>query len=1045
MKKILTAFAMALLLVGCAQKYDDSAIKTRLTDLERRVVELETSMQALQYALGDGVFVSKVEEFKDPETQKTIGLTITYNSGAVYNYSIEPKIDVNAPVVSIITSGSGDLVWAVDGVAILVDGKEVALPTTPLFYIDDDGYLWVKVDGKDDENLGKVASDGAALQNGIFTNLAVEADKVVLTLSDASVVEIPFAKAFKLNLEQTEFGFIGDEIVEVPYTVTAAPEGTVVGVAGYNPNDFDIEVQAEKIVITPMHSKAAAVMLVFADSKVGLVSTQNIIVEGEGVDVEDEPYSEDIDYMSEGEDGLVVAHVVANVEFDAKPVEDWIHVESVKAKVKSSITLVLDDNTSGAIRTGSVQLFKKGTETLVQTITIAQDKITKPAVILDKKESANCYIITEAGKYKFSPVKGNSGVSVGEVATVELLWETQNSSTTPEQNSVIKSLRLVKDLVTFGTPETLVPGNALIAAKDAAGTILWSWHIWIPATEITTVDAGFAGTNAILDRNLGALVATPTTAKDLSSEGLYYQWGRKDPLIGCKIKAVPSSAVGQYVGSATDITVEKGIQNPLVYYYNEGKDWLATEDATLWDNNGAKTQYDPCPAGYKVPAYDNTLDMWKKLENADFPTKWTYAEANGYVKFTEGTATFPLCGYINGSGQDQSGYGKRSLVWSSTRKSATHGQGMFVRENKYYSDGNHKACGASVRCIAEDVAPEPEVVYTDLSTDGTANCYVISKAGAYKFPAVQGNSNTSVGEVASAELIWETYNNASDVALNSVVASVGYKEGYITFSTPETLQPGNALIAAMDAEENILWSWHIWIPKEAVTSADYTSFIGGAMMNMNLGALEAVPATGSATFESLGLLYQWGRKDPFVGAASWASSATKAKVASAAGYAFGVLKEQTTLEVAIKTPTTYYFDGSDDHDWLTTSDGTLWNGGAKTIYDPCPAGYIVPSNSGSLWTQSDDAWTPDQDNHVLVHGASGVRMPFAGFIESYGGNWYGTGGGKDSAYIWSATAHDTARSKCVLYRYDKSPKYYKQYRGRANAGTVRCIAEVVPN
>ena len=52
--------------------------------------------------------------------------------------------------------------------------------------------------------------------------------------------------------------------------------------------------------------------------------------------------------------------------------------------------------------------------------------------------------------------------------------------------------------------------------------------------------------------------------------------------------------------------------------------------------------------------------------------------------------------------------------------------------------------------------------YVDLSEGGqaTANCYIVSAAGAYKFPAVKGNTTESVGTVASAALVWETYNNA---------------------------------------------------------------------------------------------------------------------------------------------------------------------------------------------------------------------------------------------------------------------------------------------
>lgn len=341
-----------------------------------------------------------------------------------------------------------------------------------------------------------------------------------------------------------------------------------------------------------------------------------------------------------------------------------------------------------------------------------------------------------------------------------------------------------------------------------------------------------------------------------------------------------------------------------------------------------------------------------------------------------------------------------------------------------------------------------------LDAAASANCYILTEKGTYKFKAVEGNdTDAKLTTIASVEIVWETLNTDTALDAGTVIASADYhyKQAgdtpYIVFSTPEALQAGNALIAAKDDHEDIIWSWHIWIPAETVTSADYTSFIGGTMMNMNLGALRAVPATGSATIESLGLLYQWGRKDPFVGAMEWNKYPDPAEVA---GTEWTTVNNPTSIAESIKNPTVYYFTNkNDDGDWNITPDATLWNNsGSKAKYDPCPPGYKVPVNTGALWTKTDEGWNFDKENHVSVHTASGVRLPMAGFIESYSGGLNGTGLSSDasserySTYIWSATEDDTnTRAKCVLIRSDKSPVYYKAYRGKANAGSVRCIAE----
>ena len=81
MKKLLTAFAMALLLVGCAKEYDDTELKNRVTTLETKMDNLVAQMQVVQkVALGQ--FVQKVEETTD-------GLTITYGDGTVLTINMK--------------------------------------------------------------------------------------------------------------------------------------------------------------------------------------------------------------------------------------------------------------------------------------------------------------------------------------------------------------------------------------------------------------------------------------------------------------------------------------------------------------------------------------------------------------------------------------------------------------------------------------------------------------------------------------------------------------------------------------------------------------------------------------------------------------------------------------------------------------------------------------------------------------------------------------------------------------------------------------------
>ena len=104
-------------------------------------------------------------------------------------------------------------------------------------------------------------------------------------------------------------------------------------------------------------------------------------------------------------------------------------------------------------------------------------------------------------------------------------------------------------------------------------------------------------------------------------------------------------------------------------------------------------------------------------------------------------------------------------------------------------------------------------------------------------------------------------------AVGDLVKNVSYSNGEITFRATD--RKGNAVIAAKDAAGNILWSWHIWLTDQPVEHVYKNN--AGTVMDRNLGATSATPGDIGA----LGLLYQWGRKDPFLGSSSISSNTTK--------------------------------------------------------------------------------------------------------------------------------------------------------------------------
>ena len=625
MKKFFSLVVLALLTVCCTMEYDDTGLKDLINGLDARISKLESDISALQSAIGDGKFVRKVEEYNDPETGRTTGITVTYTDGNVVHFNIVPTDPSEGPVLSVIRNGAGELVWAVDGVAIKVDDEEVPVYHTPVFSIDEEGNLYVEINGKK-TNLGPVVSDnasGATLQDGIFTDLAVTDEAVVLTLSDGTTVNIPFAEAFQLNIATTEYMYETLDPITIPYTVSAKTSGTVVSVSGYNPKSFKVEVDDENIVITPLKLTESAVLLAYADSKVGLTSFVNIVVES-------------------------------------------------------------------AVEDGPKNLAKKGT--------------------------ANCYLVTEAGEYKFPTVKGNTGgteaeESVGNVAKAALLWETWNNQDAVTANSVIASVDYADDFITFATPATLKPGNALIAALDANNEVLWSWHIWIPATPITEAVESNYSVKAAMSRNLGALVDTPATidaVATVESFGLLYQWGRKDPFPGLGVVNGAGAATVAGTEMTTKVrpmTVEEAIKNPTVYVIKDdsSKDWLpATEDyiGKLWGET-TKSVYDPCPVGYMLPERNKSCGFWdSELVGKDY-----FVVDSDNCCYTLGAMRFPLAGYMDEGGEGQKKAGIRTLVWSGRWDSGTvNGYGMYGYTDdgvSFKRTGQYRTRGGSVRCVAE--------------------------------------------------------------------------------------------------------------------------------------------------------------------------------------------------------------------------------------------------------------------------------------------------------------------------------------------------------
>ena len=359
--------------------------------------------------------------------------------------------------------------------------------------------------------------------------------------------------------------------------------------------------------------------------------------------------------------------------------------------------------------------------------TIAADLDAASATDMSAYSSANSYIVSEPGLYKFKTVKGNSSESVGDVRSCSIVWESFGTSETPEFFELIKAVSYKDGFLIFQTASVFKEGNAVVAAKDADGNILWSWHIWMtdmPEEQVYYNDAGIA-----MDRNLGATCATPG---DVRAFGLLYQWGRKDPFLGAAsneydTRETAASTIawpppkggdwidsneGVYVGTveyatAHPTTFISGIYDRYGWYYEGGE--TSELSKPVW--TVSKSIYDPCPPGWHITE-DANESIWAKVFDTTPDIRNISDEVNSGVNFSgilgdDSCIWYPYVGYRYFSGGDLRGVGYSACFWTAVNDNYVWYNGYSnqfgFNEHGYLglSESDHRSRAVSIRCVKE--------------------------------------------------------------------------------------------------------------------------------------------------------------------------------------------------------------------------------------------------------------------------------------------------------------------------------------------------------
>ena len=375
--------------------------------------------------------------------------------------------------------------------------------------------------------------------------------------------------------------------------------------------------------------------------------------------------------------------------------------------------------------------------------------------------NSHAYQTSVSGTYMLQHFKDHAGVDINSpyinvqntsdpATKADIVWT--------DQSGIIEASSLgiegsgTNAFVHFRVPQDKIKnGNAVIAVKNASGIVMWSWHLWFDHSDVLNTIActnyqgytynftkqtlGFAyrkweestyskprmarmkveQTSANGGTKQSAYVTitqNPRSVKEISST--LYQFGRKDAMSG--IDAVSD---GSFTPNGGDnMSIQNGIQHPEILY-SDGTSWyyipptgytyynLWSMDNTTYgynDNAVVKTIYDPCPAGFHMPASNaftgfTTNGLSSGLMNVS--GAWDYGWNFKAGGSSTATVYFPASG-CRGSNGSLYYVGEYGIYLSAVPNSLHNDCHMYFYQTSISPQNyGYRSTGKSVRPVAE--------------------------------------------------------------------------------------------------------------------------------------------------------------------------------------------------------------------------------------------------------------------------------------------------------------------------------------------------------
>ncbi len=365
-----------LMVVSC-DKYDDSALVSRMDKAESDIAELRTLVDRLNSNLS--ALSTTVDALKNQDRIVSVteladksGYVVEFSqSGKIYIYNGKNGIDGTdgtngtngsdgkdgtTPTIGVKLDSDGNYYWTVNGEFLLDDnGNKIAATAhvaTPQLRINNGNFEISYNGGVTWEIIGSAGNTGGV----IFSSVDDGDEVVTFTLADGTKIEIPKAGVFKIVVVDTDVVVSAGASVNVSYAVSAADDATVVdafGTKGFEAEINALSASAGTVAVTvpdPLTSGKVYIIAVRGD---GLTAARILSFEEGKLVVDESAFAAKVPATG----GALEVPFRTNLDNPmvmVSPASLWITYVETKALRDGTIVFNIAENTSKEERTGSV-------------------------------------------------------------------------------------------------------------------------------------------------------------------------------------------------------------------------------------------------------------------------------------------------------------------------------------------------------------------------------------------------------------------------------------------------------------------------------------------------------------------------------------------------------------------------------------------------------------------------------------------------------------------------------------------------------------------